>query len=282
MYFDDNNPSLILQNNTPSEDFCGMTPAEIHHLLYDGWTDRSPLRLQPAISNQTLDLIPYFRILEEFVRLVKREQPVKLTALGFLPGKIVRELYDLRFIPNWYIDLRRAKVLREFDSAVITSVHSIAKASGLVKNVKNKLYLTKKGEKLLHSDARNLLFREILVTFTQKWAWGNLDGYEEAFEIQRLWGFSIHLLFQFGHSEEKVSFYSQKFLVAFPLIAEQFPLRSYSNPMEDFERCYSFRTFEHFFDWWGLIKTDEKKRLLDWRNQPVSASTLLQEVFFFE
>jgi hypothetical protein len=282
MYFDGINPSLILQNNTPSEDFCGMTPAEIHHLLYDGWTDRSPLRLQSAISNQTFDLIPYFRVIEALVLIIRREQPVRLTALGFLPGKIIRELYDLRFIPEWYIDVRRAKVLREHDSSVITSAHSMAKASGLIKNVKNKLYLTKKGEQLLNSDARNQLFREVLVAFTQKWAWGNLDGYAEAYEIQRLWGFSIHLLFQFGHSANKVSFYSQKFLVAFPLIAEQFPLRAFSNPIDDFERCYSCRTFERFFDWWGLIKTDEEKRVLDWRNQSVAASPLLQDVFSFE
>jgi hypothetical protein len=282
MYFDDINPSLILQNNTPSEDFCGMTPTEIHHLLYDGWTDRSPLRLQPAIPNQTLDLIPYFRVIEEFIRIVKREQPVRLTALGFLPGKIIRELYDLRFIPEWYIDVRHAKVLREHDSAVITSAHNIAKASGLVKNVKNKLFLTTKGEKLLHPDARNLLFREALVTFTQKWAWSNLDGYEEAYGIQRLWGFSIHLLFQFGDSQKKILFYSQKFLVAFPLIIQQFPHREFSKPIDDFERCYSVRTFERFLDWWGLMKTEEEKRILDWRNQSVTASPLLQEVFFFE
>jgi hypothetical protein len=282
MYFSGSDPLSILQNNTPREDLCGMTPAEIHHLLYDGWTDRSPIRLQPGITDQTMDLVPFFRLTEELVRIIKRDQPVKLTSKGYLPVKIIRELYDHRFITFWYIDLRKAKVLREQDSAAINCAHSMVKTGGLVKNVKNKLYLTKKGEQLSQPVQRSRLFYEVLLTYTQKWSWGNLDEYDEAHGIQQLWGFSVHLLFQFGHTDQRVDFYSQKFLMAFPLILEQFSEESFSNPVHDFERCYCYRTFERFLNWWGFAKVGGKQTFLDWKHQSVSSTPLLREVFLFE
>ena len=248
MYLDDHDPLSVLYNNTPQEDLCGMTPSEIHHLLYDGWTDLSPLKVLPEIANHTLDAIPYFRFVEELVRIVSRDQPLKLTSLGYLPVKINRELYDHRFITDWYIDLRKAKTLKEFDSAAISSAHSIVKMAGLVKKGQNKLYLTKKGEQLLQPEKRVGLLREILMAFTQKWDWGSLDGYEEAYGIQQLWGFSVHLLFEFGHTAQPITFYSEKFLMGFPLIAEQFPMRPYSNPLTDFQHCYATRTFNRFFE----------------------------------
>ncbi|MCX6277301.1 MAG: hypothetical protein NT004_04290 [Bacteroidetes bacterium] len=282
MYFDAINPSLILQNNTPQEDFCGMTPSEIHHLIYDGWTDKSPIRLQPAIADETIEIIPFFRVVEELVRIIKRDEPVKLTARGFLPVKIPRELYNFRFIPEWYIDLRQAKVLREYDSSVISCARAIVKTSRLVKKVNGRLFLTEKGERLLQPDARSQLFSELLKTYTQIWAWGNMDGYAEAYGVQQLWGFSVHLLFQFGFTPQKVTFYAEKFLVAFPLIAEQFPLREYSNPIDDFERCYIIRTFERFLYWWGFVKIEGNTTMLDWKNQVISATPLLREVFLFD
>ncbi len=282
MEFDETNPLVILQNNTPQEDLCGMTPSEIHHLLYDAWTELSPISVYPGISEDILDQVPYFRLAEELVRILSREKQVKLTAHGFLPQKIVRELYDHRFIPDFFVDMRNAKVVREHDSAPISSVHSIVKASGLVKNVKNKLILTKKGELLALPDARARLLLEVMKTFTQKWDWGNLDGYEEAYGIQQLWGFSVHLLSQFGHEEQKATFYSQKFLLAFPLVAEQFPTSLYSNPIEDFDRCYCIRTVEQFFEWWGLVKVDNARRTFSHTNRVISATPLVKEVFRFE
>ena len=220
MCFDDLDPALILRNNTPREDFCGLTPAEIHHLLYHGWTERSPIRMRTDISDETMNQVPFFRLAEELIHIISLDQPVKLTNLGYLPMKTVQYLYDLRKITYWFVDRRKPKVLREQDVPVIVAVHSMLKIAGMVKNVKNRLSLTKKGEQILLAGSRVKFFRELLLAFTQKWGWGNLDGFDEAYEIQRLWGFSLHLLIQFGHSLQEGSFYARKFMVAFPLITE--------------------------------------------------------------
>ncbi len=282
MDFDDLDPALILRNNTPQEDFCGLTPAEIHHLLYHGWTERSPIRLHPAITDETMNQVPFFRLAEELIRIVSLDQPVKLTNLGYLPVKTVLELYNHRQITYWYVELRKPKILREQDIPVIVAVHSMLKIAGLVKNVKNRLSLTKKGEQILSHGSRVKFFHELLIAFTQKWGWGNLDGYDEAYEIQRLWGFSVHLLLQFGHSPQESVFYARKFLVAFPLITEEFQPNPYLSSIQEFEGCFCLRTIAHFFEWWGFISMDAKKLPINRKNQLITASPIISKIFTFE
>jgi len=282
MDFDDLDPALILRNNTPQEDFCGLTPAEIHHLLYHGWTERSPIRLHRDITDETLNQVPFFLLAEECIRLISINQPVKLTNLGYLPVKTVQELYNQRQITHWYVDLRQPKILREQDVPVIVTVHSMLKIAGLVKNIKNRLSLTKKGEQLLLPGSRATFFRELLMAFTQKWGWGNLDRYDEAYEIQRLWGFSIHLLMQFGHSPQEGAFYARKFLVAFPLITEEFQPGPYLNTIQEFEGCFCLRTIAHFFAWWGFISMNEKKLPPNRKNQLITATPVVSKIFTFE
>ncbi|MEI6684280.1 MAG: hypothetical protein WCO44_16760 [Bacteroidota bacterium] len=282
MDFDDLDPALILRNNTPHEDFCGLTPAEIHHLLYHGWTERSPIRLQPGITDETMNQVPFFRIAEELIRMISLDQPVKLTKLGFLPIKIVQHLYEQRQISFWYVDMRQPKIIREQDVPAIIAVHAMLKIAGLVKIVKNRLSLTKKGEQILQAGSREKFFRELLIAFTQKWGWGNLDRYDEAYEIQRLWGFSIHLLMQFGHSPQESVFYARKFLVAFPLITEEFQPVPYQNSVQSFESCYCLRTIAHFFEWWGFISREENEPPVSMKNQRITATPVVSNIFTFE
>ncbi|MBI5042913.1 MAG: hypothetical protein HZC10_03605 [Nitrospirae bacterium] len=86
----------LLVNKIPLDDFCGLTPNEVHSLLYDTFGDNSPLKIKGDISNQTFNNIPFFRLTEEFLKIIQRDRFIKLTPLGALPKKILHELYNHR------------------------------------------------------------------------------------------------------------------------------------------------------------------------------------------
>jgi hypothetical protein len=95
---DDIETNILLRNNTPLDDFLGLSPTEIHHLLYDTFGDKSPVQFRDNIDDETLDQIPLFRIAEEFLKIIYRDNQIKLTPLGALPKKVMVELYDKRFL----------------------------------------------------------------------------------------------------------------------------------------------------------------------------------------
>jgi hypothetical protein len=90
--------TILLQNNIPQGDFSGLTPSEIHYLLYFPYNEKSPLKFQKDIKDSDLNDIPFFRLTEEFLKIVQRDKQIKLTPLGALPKKVVVELYSHRFI----------------------------------------------------------------------------------------------------------------------------------------------------------------------------------------
>jgi hypothetical protein len=76
---DDIETNILLRNNTPLDDFLGLSPTEIHHLLYDTFSDKSPIQFRDDIDDKTLDQIPLFRIAEEFLKIIQRDKQIKLT-----------------------------------------------------------------------------------------------------------------------------------------------------------------------------------------------------------
>jgi len=104
-------PARLLLNNAPLNDFCGLSPAEMHHLLYSAYGDKSPLGLRNDIENSTLNEIPFFRMTEEFLKIISREESIKLTPLGALPRKVLHELYNHKFIIEEIIEAGYSKTV---------------------------------------------------------------------------------------------------------------------------------------------------------------------------
>ena len=72
---------LFLVNNNPLDDFCGLSPNEVHSLLYDTFGDNSLLKIKADISDQTFNNIRFFRLTEEFLKIIQRDRFIKLTPL---------------------------------------------------------------------------------------------------------------------------------------------------------------------------------------------------------
>jgi hypothetical protein len=275
-------PVRLLINNAPLDDFLGLSPAEMHHLLYDAYGDKSPLGLRSDIENSTLDEIPLFRMTEEFLKIISREESIKLTPLGALPRKVLLELYSHKFITEDIIEAGFSKLSSEQNSVAITTVHLNMLLPGVVKKANGRLSLTKKGAQLLEPEQRFNLFTETLSTYTERFNWSSNDGYPQSPVGQLGWGFTVYLLEKFGQSEHAIEFYAEKYLKAFPKLLEFFPARPYGTPEGDFVNCYSVRTFERFLEWFGFVKVEHLHSIHGKQSDSIKRSDLLQKVFKFE
>ena len=78
-----------LNNNRPQDDFGGLTFNEINRLTFETFEEDSPLKLNLPISDDILDQVPYFRLTEEFLKILQRDGSIKLTPLDALPEENV-------------------------------------------------------------------------------------------------------------------------------------------------------------------------------------------------
>lgn len=273
---------LFLVNNNPLDDFCGLSPNEVHSLLYDTFGDNSPLKIRADISNQAFDSIPFFRLTEEFLRIIQRDRFIKLTPLGALPKKTLHELYNLRLITEYVIELGISKLTREIDSAVLTSLHINTQLTGAIKKNNGKLTLTKQGEGLLQPERRHELFRLTLQIFTDKFNWSYNDGYPEHPIGQLGWGFTVYLLFKFGSQPQAAQFYADKYLKAFPMFLRYFLRESPGTPQRDFTNCYLIRTFDRFLEWFGFVDIEKQKPALYSGKSIIKRTEALAQTFYIQ
>lgn len=245
------------QNLRGRPEFEGYSPTEMQHLLYDPFGAHSPLGLQKQ-SDSVYQEIPLLSLIKYLAALISKVGDLKLTQKGFLPVKIVSELYSQGFIKDENIESGIYKLYKETDSLPINLSRILLEFSGLTKKRKNKLSLTKKGEKTI-GDNFNLL-PLIVQTFCSKFNWAYYDGFGENKIGQLGYGFSLILLSKYGDEQRLDTYYSAKYFKAFPQLISDAEDPVYGSIEDQAARCYSVRTFDRFLDLFGFIKIDSEKR----------------------
>jgi len=94
---------IFKYNNSPLEKLSGLTPTQTHELIYNPLGENSCIKFTSEINSEILDKMPFFRISEELLKIIKREGFIKLTPLGALPRKVLVELYDFMFISDEHV-----------------------------------------------------------------------------------------------------------------------------------------------------------------------------------
>lgn len=275
---DDIEASILLRNNTPMDDFLGLSPTEIHHLLYNTFGEKSPVQFRCDIDDQTLNQIPLYRILEEYLKIIQRDKQIKLTPLGALPKKVMVELYNKRFLPDELIERGITKLWKEDDCIAIRSARITAELAGFVRKANGKLALTKQATKLLETNNRWQLFRQFFQAFTDKFLWSYNDRYPEEPIGQLGWAFSVIMLDKYGDQPQTVDFYAEKYLKAFPALITFFQ-PGYATPERQFLKCYGIRTFDRFFLWFGFVTVDKQKIFLNSDTDTYKRTDLVKSIF---
>ncbi len=250
---------IILHNNTPLEEFSGLTPNQMQTLLFDTFGEGSPIQFRKNVPDETLDKVPLFRIAEELLKIVQREKYIKLTKGGALPRKVVVELYEKKFIPEQMIDSGIKNLLREDDSESISLARTISELAGFIEIDSGKVTVSSAAIKLIDNNERFGLFKKFFETFTEGFHWGNLDNFTEAPIGQVGWAYSLLLLNKFGE-KKSTDFYVEKYATAFPMLLSSMPGSFPFTPELSFSFCYNHRVFDTFFPCFGFITFHETKK----------------------
>ncbi|MEO6833828.1 MAG: hypothetical protein ABI378_14350 [Chitinophagaceae bacterium] len=273
--------NILTHNEAPLAEFLGLTAKKLFYLLYEPFTDSSPVRLRTDIDDETLDRIPLFRIAEEYLKIIQRDKFIKLTPLGALPKKVMVELYEHHFLLDEYIESGLIKLWKEEDCISILSMKIAIGTTGLLKKLHNKLSLTKKGEKLLKVENRSQLFHAFFHAFTQNFNWGFNDGFTDQPIGQLGWAYSVLMLAKFGNQEQTVDAYADRYLNVFPNSLSLFSA-SYTSPKNHFSHCFGVRTFERFLYWFGFVTVSRHGIYMNHDKDKFVATDLISSVFIFE
>ena len=125
-------------------DFNGFTPNQMHQMLYYQLERECPVRLR-TLTDEQIGQIPFMRQVLRLMSILS-DGELKLTAQGYIPPKIVEELYLLgtqSWITDWY------KQKSEPKTEEVQVVRVTMRECGLIKTRVGKMSLTAEGKKLL-------------------------------------------------------------------------------------------------------------------------------------
>ena len=247
------------QNNRTITEFEGYSPIEMTQILHFTFGEDSPIELQ-KLSDSDYIRIPILNQINYLTDLIDKNGEIKLTEKGFLPTKIVSDLYKQGFLKEEYIEKGIAKLYKETDSLTVSLTRILIELAGLTKKRNGKLSLTKSSKKLLGD--KEALLRQLFLTFTNKFNWAYYDGYGDNQIGQMGYGFTLILLSKYGQTKRLDSFYAGKYFKAYPMLLDSLELTNESIK-DDASRCYSLRVFDRFLDYFGLIRIEEEHKGFD-------------------
>ena len=247
-------------NNTPRKDFRGLTPNEMHYIIYHPFCDKCVVGIN-TLNREQYEKIPLIR---QTLFLLNKlgEQDLKLTKLGWLPLKIVNEAYLLGQ-PVWIIEEFHQKRINEYEAGPVMMARIIITMLGWVKKRKGMLSLTIKGKKaLLDIDrAANEILRCALTDVALQNFDNNPDDKIGNIGIP----YSVWLLNEFGSEWHYGRFYQSYYQMIF----------DYPDPYD----VYSVRVFYRLFFWLGVVEIKRNNQSLSHFNFEYRKSELFPVVF---
>lgn len=233
---------MIRQNSAPRSDFNGLSPEDMHNIMYDPFRDQCVVQLNKLDKNQ-YELVPLIRQ-ALFLLNTLNEKDLKLTKLGWLPLKIVADAYRIGQ-PEWIIEELKQKRINEYEVGAVWMARIILELLGWIKTRKGVLSLTVKGRKAFSNidAAANEILRFSFVGV-------GLHTFD-AVEDDRIGNlgiaYSVWLLNQFGSEWHFGSFYQEHYQKAF-----NFP---------DKYTIYETRVFSRLFYWLGIVEMRLNKQV---------------------
>ena len=122
----------------------GFTPDEMYRMLYTPFEIGCPVQLR-TLTDEQVEQIPFMHQVLHLMNMLSAGE-LKLTAKGYIPPKIVEDLY-LMGTRSWNTDWFKQK--SEPKTEEIQVLRVVLKECGLVKTRIGKMSLTSKGKKLL-------------------------------------------------------------------------------------------------------------------------------------
>ena len=224
------------QNAMPKPDFNGFSSEQMHQMLNRPLEVGCPVQLR-RLTDEQMERIPVMRQALHLMNELS-EKELKLTAQGYIPPKMVAELYELG-CHSWNSDWYKQKSEPKTEEVQVLRV--VLKECGLIKTRVGKLSLTAMGKQLLVD--HNELMRTIILFLFRDYNTGWLDLYEdnEVGNLGRL--YSLWLLHHYGADWRNTGFYADEYSKAFPML--------------NAGHGYEYRIFNRLFRFIGLCEIND-------------------------
>lgn len=239
-----------------------FSPHQMYAMLYCPFEEDCPIQLR-TLSDEQIGKIPYMRQALHLMTLLSVGD-LKLTARGYIPPKIVDELYHLG-AHSWSTDWFKQKSEPKTEEVQVLRV--VLRECGLIKTRTGKMSLTAKGRRLM--DDGNALLRTTLLFLMQDYNTGWLDAFDdmEVGNVGRL--YSLWLLHRYGSEWRHTDFYTAEYAQAFPMMADY--------------RAYGYRVFNRLFRFIGLCVVNEREEDCGYGwGEKVFKTEVLEMMFSFE
>lgn len=242
-------------NNRPKEDFEGYSSMEMSKILDYTFDSDSPVQFK-TLTSEEYNQMPLFRQVKHLLQTLV-EHDIKLTTAGYLPPRIVKELYPLG-IGEHLIDEGLYKLNKEADSNSVILARNICEMMGLTKVRKGVLSATANGKKIANNDPK--IFKQLFEAFCRKFNWAYFDGFQRE-QIGRFgFGFSLILLNKYGNVKREDNFYTQRYFKALPMLQDGIT-PSHLTIEDDSNHCYSLRTFDRFLLHFALVEIAQERKI---------------------
>ncbi|RKZ92097.1 MAG: hypothetical protein DRQ40_09130 [Gammaproteobacteria bacterium] len=242
------------RNQKPSDDFHGLSPEQMHHVLNFPFT--SPHLVDFPEKLESLPDAPILSLLTLLVEAIG-EKGLKPTAKGNLPRNFCREAALAYWDEETYKRYTRfGNVNKEEDFFELHVTRVVVELAGLIRKYKGRFILSRECRRLLSNDGLQSIYPRLLKVYAEQFNWGYRDGYAEAPFIQHAFLFSLYLINRYGDDWRPAAFYEDNFLQAFPAVLDEVEHYPDCPPDWAFRSCYTLRTLVNFADFMGLAKVE--------------------------
>ncbi|MBM4347019.1 MAG: DUF1841 family protein [Deltaproteobacteria bacterium] len=268
------------KNAEPKSEFFGLSPEQMHRLLYRVFEDTSDI---VALNRDLLsDKILEISIVKEavyFLRRLGELQPLKATAKGNLPRAFAREIHN-RFPENPVFPFR---ISSEEDDMKLSSLRHILDMCGWIKKRNQKFYLTRKGKILNEKGFGPGDFHHLFKTYTRKYNWASRDFYPELQIIQQAFLFSCYILHMKGKTGASTNELSTYFMQTFPAVIKT-EGRGLSSEefLEIAQHSFYVRFIERFCEYFGLVTIQKREKRFLQLDYLIKTTPFFDELFQWE
>lgn len=232
------NDMITIQNTKSIAKFNGFTAEQMFQMINSPLGKECPVQLR-KLSNSEIEEIPFLKQALYLLRSLSKKE-LKLTPQGYIPPKLVKELYELG-LSDWSAASYKQKL--ESRVEVVQVLRIALKECGFIKVRDGKMSLTTKGGRIIKD--YNALLYALMVFLLFDFNTGYFDIYQDMDigNVGRL--YSLWLLHHYGDIWRQKNFYAEAYFKAFPGLS----------PSE----CYEFRTFDRVFHYIGLCDINQTK-----------------------
>lgn len=245
------NQVVFNQNNLPKSPFLGLSPSQMHGILYAPFTLNNEIFSFKTSSEEGLKEIPLVKQALFLLEKIQEKKELKTTQKGNFPRALVLDLYFEFFSKKKYAH----KPSKEDNLPEATRLKHVLDMAGLIKKRNSKFSLTKKAEKILEQNDLAQLFELMIDPLFNKWNWGYSDRLSELMLVQSSAIFNLYLLHKMAqnwiHSDEL----GKAYLEAFPALVNE--ASGFFEPDREVINCFEIRFLSRMCLPLGLVEAQE-------------------------